>query len=201
MKFPVLKKDLFGRLNSEDDALFTRAQAVLYSLKAKDETTYRHSLNVGGYSLLIGRKVGLDEQRNKALYVAACLHDIGKIGIDDAILKKTGLLSDAEYAEIVLHPVIGEKIVSDLPEFRYAANIVRCHHERCDGQGYPDRLQRQDIPLESRIIAVADSYDAMTTRTYSGYAKTKGEALAEIRREMNRQFDTEFAQSFIDFMS
>jgi putative nucleotidyltransferase with HDIG domain len=199
MKFPVLN-DAFPYFPPEEDALFGKAQAFIKDLKAKDETTYQHSLNVAGYARLIGRKVGLDERRNAALYVAACLHDIGKIGIDDEILKKEGLLSDEEYAIIVMHPVIGENIVSTVSEFRYAAGIVRHHHERCDGRGYPDGLQRHDIPLESRIIAVADSYDAMTTRAYNGSTKTKAEALAEIRREMNRQFDAEFAQSFIEAM-
>ena len=184
---------------SDRDAMMLTAFANC--LRAKDDYTYQHCENVAHHCMGMAKKMGLSDHSRRSLCVAAYLHDIGKIGIGDSILKKAGSLSDDEYQLVCRHPVVGEDMVSFLPDFTSAAKIIRHHHERCDGMGYPDKLCAGDIPSEAKIIAVADAFDAMTTRGYGGKAKTKQEALDEIIRCAGKQFDAEIADSFIHIIN
>jgi len=159
------------------------------ALEAKDVYTRGHSEGVAYYSLIIGKSLGLTSKELSRLYTAALLHDIGKVGIPDCILLKPGRLSKTEYNIIKLHSIIGAEIVGKIKRLSDFAPIIKAHHERWDGEGYPDGLRGEEIPYFSRIIAVADAYDAMLgTRIYKK-AKTKREALKELERCAGSQFD------------
>ncbi|GHV45085.1 hypothetical protein FACS189492_2270 [Clostridia bacterium] len=172
------------------------ATPLLQSLYKKDSYTFYHSKNVARLCAKTAKSLGLDEKAQRDVFLSAYLHDIGKIDIENAILKKPGKLSNAEYADIQRHPVLGEGMLLPLDGFTHTADAVRHHHERFDGSGYPDHLHGSGIPLESRIIAVVDAYDAITTRKLP-VVRSKLEAIHEIRRNIGSQFDTEIAKEFI----
>ena len=130
------------------------------TVEVKDVYTRGHSDRVSEYSLLIGEKLNLPPEQMKTLKIGALFHDIGKIGIPDAILLKTDKLTDDEYSEIKNHPAIGAHILSNASIFADIIPIVKHHHERYDGKGYPARLAGEDIPYLARIVAVADTFDA-----------------------------------------
>ncbi|MHB1128401.1 MAG: HD-GYP domain-containing protein [Bacillota bacterium] len=138
-------------------------KALLAALNAKDQYTAGHSVRVADIALKIGRELGLSDVRLKVLEEAALFHDIGKIGITEVILNKPGRLSTKEFEVIKEHPVIGSDIISTIDNMEEQSLIVRHHHERFDGFGYPDELDGETIPLESRILAVADTFDAITS--------------------------------------
>ncbi len=135
---------------------------------------------------------------SKEVAVAAQLHDIGKVGIGDGVLNKAGKLTEEEMNHIGEHPVIGERIVGCLPYMGSVAGIVRHHHERFDGTGYPDHLAGEQIPLASRMIAVADAYDAMTSSRPYRAAMPPEQAAAGIREGAGSQFDPALAEVFLD---
>lgn len=185
------------RLNLEDrvrqqaarlESLYLSSiHSLVSALEAKDVYTRGHSDRVGDFAVALGRSIGgVDEH---SLRVGARLHDIGKIGIAGGILSKDGPLDIAEIDHIREHPSIGVQILSPLLEDRHALAVVRHHHERWDGAGYPDGLAGHEIPLGARIVAVADTYDAMTTSRPYRAALTSEQAVAEIQREAGRQFD------------
>jgi putative nucleotidyltransferase with HDIG domain len=120
-----------------------------------------HSRNVAIFALFVGKKLGFKGKRLKNLYVAALLHDIGKIGVSTSIVTKTGKLDSKEFAQMKQHPVISARILRSFKEFEHLSNIVLHHHEREDGSGYPDGLKGKEIPLESKIIAVVDVFEAL----------------------------------------
>lgn len=170
------------------------------ALDARDAYTAGHSLRVAEYSVLIGRKGGLNETDIDLLRKTALLHDIGKIGVPDAVLLKDGKLTDEEFDLLKMHPVMGESILRQVePAYAMAPCLpgVRSHHERYDGKGYPDQLVGEDIPLFGRIIAVADAYDAMTSdRPYR--KGMKGEKAVMILEEgKGTQWDPYFAELFV----
>lgn len=140
------------------------AEALASAIDAKDKYTHGHSARVASYSKMIARMVGKDEKECDEIYFAALLHDIGKIGISDEIINKKGKLTDEEYEAIKQHAVIGKQILTSIVEFPYLSIGAHHHHERFDGRGYPDKLKGSDIPELARIIAVADAYDAMTSK-------------------------------------
>jgi putative two-component system response regulator len=168
-------------------------RALVQALEAKDVHTRGHSERVADYaeSLLDQIEASLDPE---SLRVGAQLHDIGKIGIGSTILGKDGPLDGDEVRTIQRHPTIGVEILSPLLEDRVALDVVRHHHERWDGEGYPDGLSGADIPLAARIVAVADTFDAMTTARPYRDAKTPAQAVVEIQAEAGRQFDPEIAR-------
>ncbi|HHV79245.1 MAG TPA: HD domain-containing protein [Firmicutes bacterium] len=130
--------------------------------------------------------------------LAAKLHDIGKVGIPEHILNKSGPLTQEEYEQIKSHPGIGEAILSPIERLRPIARIVRHHHERVDGGGYPDGLRGKDIPVESRLVAIVDAFDAMTSaRPYRGAIPAE-RAAEEIRKKMGKQFDSDLSACFLD---
>lgn len=171
------------------DDLHEVVEALALALDAKNSCMCGHSERVAELALLLAAKLGFSPEEQMKIHIGAHLHDIGKIGIPDSILNKEGKLTKDEFALIREHPVIGDSIVGRIQAFRSIADIVRYHHERYDGKGYPDGLLGEEIPIEARIVAVADSFDAMTTvRSYRRAVPLK-EALAEIVRCRATQFD------------
>ena len=157
--------------------------ALAKALEARDDNTSAHSLNVTRYSMLLGQHLGLDEEQLRALGQGAMLHDLGKIGIPDNILKKPGALDDVELERIREHPKLTSDILAPLEKSNHFSEIARSHHERWDGNGYPDGLNGEDIPLLARIVAIADTWDAMTSdRTYR-QGMSEEIALATLERE------------------
>jgi len=186
--------------NVLQDSTLRTVQALASSLEAKDNYTSGHSARVTHYSILLAQRIGLDEKLLQNLRYAAQLHDIGKIGITERILNKPDKLSDWEMAAIRDHPVIGERIIQSLDFLCDVRAIIRHHHERWDGAGYPDCLAAEDIPLLSRIMAVADAYDAMTTaRPYRG-ALSRDAAIAELVRCAGSQFDPRLVAEFLEVL-
>jgi len=178
---------LYERLRSQ--ALRT-VQALVVTLEAKDAYTSGHSQRVTRYASAIGRSLGLPERELTVLRYAAQLHDIGKIGITEDILHKPGPLNHFEWRVIRSHPVISERIIEPLDFLDSVKDVVRHHHERWDGQGYPDGLKGESIPLLTRILGVADAYDAMTSRRpYRLQPLKPRQALEEIQRCQGTQFD------------
>ncbi|SHJ78109.1 HD-GYP domain-containing protein [Propionispora hippei] len=171
------------------DDLHEVVEALALALDAKNSCMCGHSERVAELALLLAAELGFSPEEQMKIHIGAHLHDIGKIGIPDNILNKEGKLTKEEFDLIREHPVIGDSIVGRIQAFRSIADSVRYHHERYDGKGYPDGLQGEEIPIEARIVAVADSFDAMTTvRTYRRAVSLK-EALAEIVRCRSTQFD------------
>ena len=172
-------------------------QALAASVDAKDRYTHGHSSRVAAYSREIARRAGFSEEEQEKIYMTGLLHDVGKIGVRDSIINKAGKLNDEEYAEIKTHPAVGAEIlkkISDYPELMVGAGW---HHERFDGRGYPDGLCGTDIPEVARIIAVADTYDAMTSnRSYRGVMPQEA-VRSEFVRCRGSQFDPRFADMMI----
>lgn len=152
------------------------------AIDAKDTYTNGHSTRVAEYSKEIARRAGFSEERQNDIYMMGLLHDVGKIGIPDAIINKPAKLSDEEFAVIKNHPVLGEKILRNITEFPQLSTGARWHHERYDGKGYPDGISGEEIPEEARIIAVADSYDAMSSRRSYRNALPQEQVYSEVKK-------------------
>lgn len=166
-------------------------------LFAKNNETKQHADRMLDLAKKIGTEVGLSEADMDALELMATLHDVGKIGINNSILSKPGMLDEMEWAEIRKHPEIGYRIALTIPELQNIASYILCHHERWDGTGYPQGLAGEEIPYISRIISVIDAFDAMTeTRPYRN-AVTEREASEEILAQAGTQFDPEIARTFV----
>lgn len=176
-----------ARLESTQDVLVALANAV----DAKDPSTEHHCNRVASRAIALARRAGLDPEQVEAVGYGAVLHDVGKIGIDEAVLSKPGLLTDAERAEMQRHPLIGAEILSPLRLGRIVVPVVRGHHERWDGGGYPDGLRAADIPIGARIVAIVDAFDAMTYDRPYRSRLTPEEARAELVRHRGTQFDPE----------
>ncbi len=160
-----------------------------------------HLARVGQWSLRLAAAAGLAPERQRRLAQAALLHDVGKLGLSRSLLQKPGILSAEERALLVQHVTKGVTLLSALDVGEAVVAIVAAHHERWDGLGYPHGLAGEAIPLEARILAIADSYDAMTTHRVYREALTVTEAVAELQREAGRQFDPHLADLFISFLS
>jgi putative two-component system response regulator len=179
-------------------------QALVQALEVKDQYTRGHSIRVSNYSSLLAREIGLQESMIRDIELGGQVHDIGKIGVREAVLNKDGPLTDEEYQHIMTHPVLGWQILSPLlGDTPVALSIVRSHHERFDGRGIPDKLVGTGIPLEARIAGVADAFDAMTSgRAYRrGRFMSPADAMAEISRCAGAQFDPELAAAFVKVIS
>jgi putative nucleotidyltransferase with HDIG domain len=177
---------------AQTDAAYTGAiRALATALDARDPYTAGHSERVSVISVAIGRTLLLPADDLEVLRLGALLHDIGKIGVPDDVLRKPGALTDAEYAAIKLHPVLGARILRSVPFLARHISIVELHHERPDGRGYPGGLRGDDIPLAARIVHVADAYDAITSaRAYRG-ARPSSDALRELWRCAGTEFHAE----------
>ncbi|HEY0776609.1 MAG TPA: HD domain-containing phosphohydrolase [Gemmatirosa sp.] len=173
-------------------------QALAEALEVKDPYTRGHSLRVGRYAAAIGRAMGADDAAVAELELGGHLHDLGKIGVREAVLNKAGPLSDEEYAHIMTHPVIGWKLLKPIMDDRPAAlAVVRSHHERWDGRGGPDGLAGERIPYEARVASVADSFDAMTSHRPYRRGLSLEAAVAELERCSGEQFDPAVVTAFV----
>lgn len=168
------------------------------AIDAKDPYTRGHSDRVRRMSVSMGSKLGFDETGLESLEYGALLHDIGKIGIRDEILQKQGSLNPEEYQNIQEHPLIGVKIVKGISFFRDKIPMIRQHHEHFDGSGYPDGLVGDAIPLEARIIAVADTFDVITNGRPPRGKMTVEDVLLEMEKERGKKFDPRILQIFLD---
>jgi diguanylate cyclase (GGDEF)-like protein/putative nucleotidyltransferase with HDIG domain len=173
-------------------------QGLVVAIDNKDRYTKRHSEDVACYALFLAARIELSEADRAVLRTAGLLHDIGKIGIPDDILRKPGRLSPYEYEIVKQHVALGDLIVRDLPEIELIRAGVRHHHERWDGQGYLDRLEGEQIPLFARILAVGDAFSAMTTTRPYRKALSVQQALDELRAAAGTQLDPELVRLFVD---
>ncbi len=187
------------RMLEEKDTLTLHMVEMLVStIDAKDSYTNGHSLRVAKYSREIARRLGKSREEQMKIYYAGLLHDIGKIGISDAIINKTTRLTDEEFAEIQTHPGIGYEILSKMSDFEGLAVGAIGHHERYDGRGYPNHLKGEEIPEMARIIGVADAYDAMTSNRSYRNALTQERVRGELEKGKNTQFDARFAELMLE---
>ena len=183
-----------------EQAYLDMVQTLRYTVEAKDTYTRGHSDRVSELSVLIGERLGLPKDQKKTLRVGGLFHDIGKIGIPDKILLKTDKLTDDEYSEIKNHPSIGAHILGAAEIFKEIIPIVKHHHERYDGRGYPSGLKGEDIPYLARITAVADTFDAMTSRRSYRDALDLQYVKDEIKKCEGTQFDPKIAEAFLDIL-
>jgi response regulator RpfG family c-di-GMP phosphodiesterase len=174
-----------------EELFLASIQSLAEALEVKDPYTRGHSIRVSDYSAVIARELGIDGEMLRQIELGGHVHDIGKIGVREEVLNKPGKLTDAEYEHIMTHPVVGWRILAPLlAETPVALNIVRSHHERFDGRGIPDQLAGSAIPLEARIAAAADAFDAMTSdRPYRPDGLTMEETIKDLVRCSGSQFD------------
>jgi len=177
--------------------LLSTFQSLVASIQARDYYTEEHSIRVMNIVITTAEAMSCSPSEIESLKIAATLHDIGKISIPDNILLKPGRLTTYEFDIIKKHPVIGENILKPLPILDTERSIIRHHHERWDGNGYPDGLQGSDIPFLSRMLAVADTFDAMTNNRPYRKAMEIDAAVAELKRNVNSQFDEQIVDCFI----
>jgi len=178
--------------------LLSIVHSLSIALDERDNYTFGHSARVTEMSVALGKRIGLEERQLEALELGSILHDIGKIGISDAILNKPEALSREEAELIKQHPVKGERILGETRDAKTNLVIacIRSHHERYDGQGYPDGLSGEAIPVAARIIAIADAYDAMTSLRPYRDKMLHEQALAELHRCSGSQFDSQLVVEF-----
>lgn len=164
--------------------------------EARLKLTYHHSRRVASYAIMLARELGMPAEEQQHLYLAGLLHDIGKLGISSATLFKPGKLTEQEWEEMKKHPIFSYEILSAIPGMKAISFVALYHHERYDGRGYPEGLQGEAIPLGARILAVADSFDAMTSKRAYRPIMSREEALEELRSCAGTQFDSHLVEVF-----
>lgn len=184
-------------LNDLSELFYRTIKSIASALDAKDKYTHGHSLRVTLYSLALARALNLPDKMLEEIETTGLLHDIGKIAIPEKILLKPGKLTAEEYSIIKLHPEMGEKLVYSIEKLKIISNWLKSHHERYDGTGYPEKLAGEEIPLSSRIIAIADTYDAMTSNRSYKKELSHEVALKEIGRCAGTQFDPKLVELFV----
>lgn len=185
----------------ENEKLFMHVvHSLADAIDAKDTYTNGHSGRVAKYSKEIARRYGYSEKAQGDIYMMGLLHDVGKIGVPDAVINKPAKLTDEEFALIKNHPVMGARILKNIKEMPALAIGARWHHERFGGGGYPDGLSGSDIPEEARIIAVADAYDAMSSRRSYRDVLPQGVVRGEIEKGKGTQFDPKFADIMLSMI-
>ena len=189
-------EELDGALRSLGDAYRTTLKALTAALETRDLETHGHSERVVNFSLRLGRELGLDDEQMRSLEFGSLLHDIGKIGVPDAILRKPARLNEEEWVRMREHPLHGQKILRGIVFLEGAARVVAQHHERWDGSGYPLGLSEEGIDLNARIFAVADAFDAITSDRVYRLGRSYDEALAELDTYAGRQFDPRVVEAF-----
>ena len=182
------------------ETLLKALKALMRALDAKDPYTFGHSQRVVKLAMKMADKLKLDNGRRFTLQLAASLHDIGKIGMPDNILKKADSLEDIEMNKAKDHPLIGSEILGEIEELSEVASIVRHHHERFDGKGYPDGVKGDAIPMFSRILFILDAYEALATDRIYRKGMGKEKALEEIAKNAGSQFDPQLVQIFLAAM-
>ena len=188
--------ELDRAVDSLEDAYRVTLRALTAALEMRDHETHGHSERVVAFSLRLGRELGLGREQLRALEFGSLLHDIGKIGVPDAILRKPGKLDEAEWRKMREHPLNGQKILRHVGFLEGAARVVAEHHERWDGSGYPAGLRGEEIDLNARIFAVADAFDAMTSDRVYRRGRGYDEAAAELEAFSGRQFDPQVIEAF-----
>ena len=188
------------QFREKEKLLVNMVRALVSAIEAKDDYTRGHSERVALYAACLGRSLGLDQQDCEKLYLTGLVHDVGKIGVSDATLGKVSKLTDTEFDEIKQHPDMGWAILQDLDQLAYVLPGVVYHHERYDGQGYPDGLSGTQIPRDGRIVAIADAYDAVTSdRPYrKGMSQEKAEEI--LREGSGTQWDADMVEAFLQAM-
>ena len=174
--------------------------ALAMAVDARDPYTRGHSKRVGDYCIKIAEAFGIDKETVKMLRDASIVHDIGKIGIPDEILRKTTPLTKEEVKLIQQHPIIGYNILRPIRSFEKLSNLIRCHHERLDGKGYPKGLKAKDISLPLNIMIVADAFDAMTSNRPYRRAMSIVEAKKELKKYSGTLFEKEVVDKFIEII-
>lgn len=175
-------------------------KALSGAIDAKDTYTSGHSTRVADYAREIAKRAGLSKEIQDNIYMMGLLHDVGKIGISDAIINKISKLTDEEYDIMKSHPVQGERILKNISEFPSLLIGARWHHERYDGNGYPDRIAGEDIPIEARIIAIADAYDAMSSKRSYRDDLPQAVVRTEVEKGKGTQFDPKFAEIMLSMI-
>lgn len=188
-------------LRDLSELFYKTIKSISFALDAKDKYTHGHSMRVTLYSLALAKKLNLPEGLMEEIETAGLLHDIGKIAIPEKILLKPGKLTPEEYEIIKTHPELGERLVESIEKLKLISNWLKYHHERYDGKGYPEGLVGEQIPVTARIIALADTYDAMTSDRAYRNAMSHQVAMEEIKRCSGTQFDPQLSEIFISIGS
>jgi len=188
--------ELDDALGSLENAYRSTLQALTAALEARDAETHGHSERVVTFSLRLGSEYGLNSAQMKALEFGSLLHDIGKIGVPDAILRKPAKLTDEEWIRMREHPMHGQQILRGIKFLEGAARVVAQHHEKWDGSGYPLGLQGEDIDICARIFSVADAFDAITSDRVYRQGRTYDAAAKELDEWAGRQFDPKVVEAF-----
>lgn len=197
----LLARYSFVLYTNMKESYMDTVKALSMAVEAKDRYTEGHSARVVNYAEKIGIAMMFSESHLENLKIASLLHDIGKIGIPEAILNKPGSLSDEEYDVIKSHPVIGANIIKDVNFLKGVVDIVKYHHEHYDGSGYPEGLKGDKIPLDAAIISVADAYDAMCSDRPYRKAMPKEKAMSILREEKGKQFNPKVVDVFLKILS
>ena len=179
-----------------DDLIVAFANA----LDAKSSWTRGHSQRVTGYALMIAKELNVSQEDRETLRMASLLHDVGKIGTDDGILDKPGPLTEEEWRMVRMHPSKGEEILEPIKQLQHVIPIIKYHHERIDGKGYPEGLAGKEIPLLAKILCLADAYDAMIADRPYQKGMSRSEAFEEIKKKTETQFDPVVAAAFLNVM-
>lgn len=197
----LVARQVFTAYDEVSEAYEATVRAFVSAIEAKDSYTKGHSERVADYGTMIAKRMGMSSESLRVFRYGALLHDVGKLAVRRAVLTKPGRLDDSEFDEIKRHPVVGAQLVTEIEFLKPAIPAVLYHHERLDGSGYPAGLVGDMVPPWAKIMAVADTYDAMTsTRAYRG-ARTHKEAMAELRRCSGTQLDPDCVQAFEDAMA
>lgn len=190
-------KEERARAHELRESYFATVRALTNAVEARDAYTGKHAERVAAYALQLGAALGQQWAGKPEIEFGFLLHDVGKVGVPEAILNKPGPLSAAEWRVMRTHPTIGAQILSGIPGMENAAEVVRCHHEMWSGDGYPAGLEKEEIPLPARVFMVVDAYDAMTTdRPYRASIGVE-RAVGELQRVAGTQFDPDVVRSFV----
>ncbi len=188
-------KELYENLRQ---AYYNTIRSFATAIDAKDSYTKGHSHRVSAYCSALAREMGWSEDDIEGIRVAGLLHDIGKLAVDKTIINKSSSLTNFEWGELYSHPVIGYEILSKIKfPWKNIPLMTRNHHEKVDGNGYPDKLKKSEIPIGARILALVDAFDAMTTNRPYRSRRSFAEAMSELKSHCNKQFDTDIAYTFI----
>jgi HD-GYP domain-containing protein (c-di-GMP phosphodiesterase class II) len=189
-------RKLQGAVRENHELFMGTIRAMAQAIDAKDPYTRGHSMRVNRYSVILAKELGLKGAQLREIHVSSLMHDVGKIGINDAILQKPGKLTDDEFEVMKTHTVLGANIIAPIRQMKRIIPGLRWHHERMNGQGYPDGLNGDKIPLMARIIAVADTFDAITTHRPYQTAMTYDEALKVLARLKGVALDEKIVNAF-----
>ena len=185
-------------LKKQSAILMKAIKALIAAMEAKDEYTSGHSMRVVKYAMMLGDKLNLSQEDRFFLQLSAALHDIGKIGMPDDILKKSASLKEMEFVYMKEHPVIGSKIVSKIDDLKEVAAVIKHHHERYDGTGYPDGLKGEVIPLFARILAIVDAYESLVSDRIYRKSIDMDDAVKILNHNAGTQFDPNLVDLFVE---